>query len=210
MRSLPRTDSGHASWFTTAHQDNTRCVGVWALLVSCWATDSAWPTLLLLGSNVSNFICAASARLHERPHPHTHAEDTIACLQKSRSQGCLRAATALRPIPSHLLAHVTCVRTWKMKNVNARPHERMRCHHTACMHACMPPGALANVVRSTALPCSHHPLSQARARNFSIDGAESEEDANELSFYALRSESVCSCVSTPCIPSEAHSQPMLA
>jgi hypothetical protein len=56
-----------------------------------------------------------------------------------------------------------------------------------------------------------------RARSMSIDGAESEEDAHELSFYALRSERIapsphvrrsssllsllmpCSCVSGPCI-----------
>ena len=44
-----------------------------------------------------------------------------------------------------------------------------------------------DVVHSaSALRCLPPPLFHPRARGMSIDGAESEEDAHELSFYALR------------------------
>ena len=152
-------------------------------------------------------LARTSASTHtRRGHDSMPAEITVARML-ARSN-CTPphpfSSTGTRHMRANLEDEKVCERP--AARTNAVSSYRMH----ACMHACIYTGALANVVRASALPCSHHPLSQARARNFSIDGAESEEDANELSFYALRSESVCSCVSTPCIPSEAHSQPMLA
>jgi hypothetical protein len=46
-------------------------------------------------------------------------------------------------------------------------------------------------------PSSLAPLFVPRARSMSIDGAESEEDAHELSFYALRSVPPRSSTSHP-------------